>query len=249
MEYAKKTPLGYKTATYYDCSHVILTREEYSRMAAERDMAVRERDEAEDRELQNREKVKKEAQKKIEEHEKRCQEIVRKNNEQNTETIRKLRKQVEHEKKLNTNLLRVATERANKARERDKHERGYLLLNWQPWRYRRIIKYPNGKTEEKYYNFYKVTIQTPWDCSLPEEQIENLVVEAIKENELEISDKSIGYFTENHNMDEIMDKIEGGEHMVLHRQYRSNVKDGLWEVTLTTTFEPIVLEKHRVKYV
>lgn len=35
---------------------------------------------------------------------------------------------------------------------------------------------------------------------------------------------------------------------VLTRKYSSNVRSGLWEVTLTTNFEPDILAKHRSKY-
>ena len=115
--------------------------------------------------------------------------------------INDLKAQLAHEKSLNENLKRVATERANKARNLDKHDRGYLVMNWQPFHYKRTIK--NGRTTTVYeYDFYKITIQTPWDCSLPESNIDRLVIEALEDDTLMITNASdINWFKNNVTLD------------------------------------------------
>ena len=162
--------------------------------------------------------------------------------------INDLKAQLAHEKSLNENLKRVATERANKARNLDKHDRGYLVMNWQPFHYKRTIK--NGRTTTVYeYDFYKITIQTPWDCSLPESNIDRIVIEALEDDTLMITNASdINWFKNNVTLDVAIDNVGDNEHMIMHRQYKSNVKDGFWEVTFTTNFEPTIIAKHRKKY-
>lgn len=164
--------------------------------------------------------------------------------------IQELEAQIEHERALNENLKRVATERANKARNINKHDKGYLVLNWQPFHYKRTIK-EGRSTAVQEFDFYKITVQTPWDCSLPEGQIEKLVLEAINEGTLKITNvESIKWFKRNISLDAAIGSIgEDDENsLILNRQYRSNAKDGFWEVTFVTNFEPTVAAKHRKKY-
>lgn len=162
--------------------------------------------------------------------------------------INDLKAQLAHEKSLNENLKRVATERANKARNIDKHDKGYLVMNWQPFYYKRTVK--NGRTSTVYgYNLYKITIQTPWDCSLPEADIDRLVLEALHDGTLKITNISgIQWWNNNITLDSAIEGTEEGEHNILHRQYKSNAQNGFWEVTFTTNFEPTVAAKHRKKY-
>ena len=170
--------------------------------------------------------------------------------------IRELRKQVEHEKKLNENLLRVATERANKARKIDKHEKGYLALSWQPFQYKRTIKKGKNTIVER-HELYKITFQTPWDCSFPEEQVDRIVKKNLKSSELIVTNgQEIHWFNENLDLDTAIDTVQNQKQendeihdMILTRQYRADVRLGLWEVTFITNVEPTVNEKHRTKYV
>ena len=174
---------------------------------------------------------------------KKIEEIQNESNKQLGDLIDRL----EQEMRLNHNLKRIAVERANKARNMDKHDKGYLILNWQPFHYKRTVK-EGRSTEVREYDFYKITIQTPWDCSLSEGEIDYLVMSAISDNDLIVCDKKLKWFENNRPLDIAIDNRGDNETIILQRQYRSNVKEGFWEVTLVTTFEPIVTEKHRKRY-
>ena len=161
------------------------------------------------------------------------------------------KKMYEHEKSLNQNLIRVATERANKSREREKTDNGYIVISWQPFHYKRTYKTGYRATEVKYYLYYKITVQTPWDCSIPRKEVDRLVLEAMYNKELNLADGMDIYHYDNMDieLDDAIDGEQEGQTLVLTRQYRCDGKAGLWEVTFTANFEPIIPEKHRVKYV
>ena len=84
---------------------------------------------------------------------------------------------------------------------------------------------------------------------MPESNIDRLVIEALEDDTLMITNASdINWFKNNVTLDVAIDNVGDNEHMIMHRQYKSNVKDGFWEVTFTTNFEPIIIAKHRKKY-
>lgn len=250
MEYAKKTPIGYKiVSSPSDGGHVILTHDEYIDILTQKDKAEMDKVRAQ----KHAEDIKKDAERKVakraKEAEERAEKEIRDTKEEVDRTIQKLQKMIEHERSLNKNLRRIATERANKSRHLDKNDEGYMVLNWQPFEYRQVVK--NGrKTEVILHNLFKITIQTPWDCSLPEEQIDRLVTEAMHEKALVITDDPhFTWYLRNVNLTKGIESMREDTSMILTRQYRSNVKEGLWEVTLITNFEPVLMERHRSKYV
>lgn len=257
MEYSKKTALGYKTVpTPSECTHVIMTWDEYMDMKTEINSAKNAQKTAEVEAANSIRRVQESAAIQITDYNKKANDVIKAEKEKAAASVKaaeasveKIKKEVEQERKLNENLRRIATERANKARNMDKHDPGYRILSWQPFPYKRIIR--NGrKTEEKRYNLYKITIQTPWDCSLPEDQIDRLVMESVKKGELTIeSGTKYQWYTQNVGLDLALDGLGENEHLVLNRQYRANGKEALWEATFVTTFEPSIVEKHRFKYV
>lgn len=168
-------------------------------------------------------------------------------NEYNEKIIYK--KQAEAESELNRNLKRIARERANKKRNLDKKDSGYLIMNWKPITYQlknddEIVTIP----------LYTISVQTPWDCSLSLKEVDALICKDIADGILHISQNDDGFlFVYNLSLpDAINSTINNNqpiENMILTRKYFSNVKTSLWEVTFTTGFEPIVDEKHRKIYV
>lgn len=101
--------------------------------------------------------------------------------------INNLQEQINDEKNLNQNLIRIAIERANKSRKMNKNENGYLLLESQSFHYKRtLIK---GKKKVESYDLHKIIVQTPWDCSLPEKIVDNLLKEALENGTLKITNE------------------------------------------------------------
>jgi len=149
------------------------------------------------------------------------------------------------ESELNRNFKRIARERANKNRKINKNEPGYLFISWNPFTYQ--LK-NNGSSSS--VPLFTVNIQTPWDCSFSLEEVDRLVLSDVYHKNLILSkDLAVEFYIENISLDEALQSEDNIDKLILTRKYRSNVKSGLWEVTFITGFEPIVVEKHRIKYV
>lgn len=147
---------------------------------------------------------------------------------------------------LNSNLLRVARERANKDRGQDKHGAGYLIVSWQALDLKR-----RGQVD---IPLYQITVQTPWDCSIPLANIDDLVMTDARDGKLDIGAQkwyAMGLSIDDalEGASEAMRKSLAESRLVLNRKYRSNVRAGLWEMTMITNFEPTIKPQHRRKYV
>lgn len=159
-------------------------------------------------------------------------------------------KSAETEAELNKNFKRIARERANKKRHLDKHDPGYLFIDWKPTTYQL-----RSTDEPVTIQLYIINIQTPWDCSLSLSEVDKLVTNDIVDEALYLTDKySVGILNQKDltldaAIEIIIENNRSIKQFVLTRKYRSNVKTGLWEVTLCTGFEPLVTEKHRNNYV
>lgn len=158
-------------------------------------------------------------------------------------------KSAQTEAELNRNFKRIARERANKKRKIDKHEPGYLFLDWKSTTYQ-----PRNIDNPITIPLYISNIQTPWDCSLPLADVDHLTVKDISTQTLIIlKESSVFYFEDNISLDEAVqsytDINDNSIGCILTRKYKSNAKSGLWEVTLYTTFEPTIVERHRKYYV
>lgn len=168
----------------------------------------------------------------------------------------------EKETSLNKNLIRVATERANKDRDLPKDHNGYLMISWESFSYR----YNTGRRgKDKFipYDFYRVVYQTPWDCSLSRNEIYRRLGEDIRsckiellQNDFDVNCDRYDYrYSWKYNNSDLNRAIEGysndddGLPHIMSVNAKANVSKGLWEVTFITDFEPEVLEKHRKKYV
>lgn len=159
------------------------------------------------------------------------------------------KKAAEIESEFNRNFKRIAKERANKKRNINKNESGYLILNWKPTIY---TLRENGESTK--FQLYMINIQTPWDCSLSLEVVDKLVIDDIhNKSSLILRNTNIGIFIVQMSLDEAINTATKNEYdisnLILTRNYQSNVRTGLWEVTFITGFEPIINEQHRKTYV
>lgn len=165
------------------------------------------------------------------------------------EKIQKYKKAAEKEAELNRNFKRIARERANKKRNVNKHDPGYLILNWKPTTY----NYKNDEGSSQ-IQLYMITIQTPWDCSLSLEEVDKLVVDDMQQSHIYmLPNGGTIYFLQNISLDKAIECAVENEYdfnrIILTRKYQSNVKSGLWEVAFITGFEPTINEHHRKTYV
>ena len=188
---------------------------------------------------------------------------------------------------LNQNLLRIATERANKDRNMDKNGYGIKLLNYENFTYR----YRHDDDSTDMVNLFKVRYQMPIDCSIRLDIVDKMVLEAISNDRLGLGkvmggrqtmDETIAALKREKVVETAKEEIKKIEEktervsiypkineykknanlsreqinpfklfpygVVYARSYKSNVKEGYWEVTLTTDKAPEVRMELREKY-
>lgn len=166
------------------------------------------------------------------------------------EETEKYKKAYSKEKDLNTNLIKVARERGNKARKLPKKGESYIVQDKFKYDVKSIEKWVDSsgkntvtKTSEHHNEAWKIKISTPWDCSLQEKEIDKLVMDDVRTGKLKVYDDRIQWYDENptHINYNHFEKTT----LIIQRIYYCNVKTGFWEVTFVMNVEPTVEPTHR----
>lgn len=147
------------------------------------------------------------------------------------------------QRNLNKNLKRIAKERANAKRglTPKKKRSGYIILFSSQYRER----YRNDEGQKCVANTWKSVLQTPYDATLPLEQIKDDVWEELMHQIL----YPMGFR-------EVQDEDKNGEYKSwyegdaelcgLYRwDYKANYKSGFWEMTLFHTKSLNIPEEYR----
>ena len=167
--------------------------------------------------------------------------------EMDSEKLTYYKNQISIEKEYNRNLIRIATERANRKNGVSKKNNGYLMLKWHP------VPYKNRKgVVLKSFQLYSVTFQTPHDCSLPLNVVDKKVVEALETGQILLQeDVEYGWHTNPNNTinDSLLELATNEYQFIVERRYLSNVVKGTWEIEFITNFAPQVLQRHRAIYI
>lgn len=143
--------------------------------------------------------------------------------------IQQLQDQLQHEKELNDNLLRISKERANAKRGiKPKKERsGFIALSLEQYVY--VMK-SFGNTKD--IPCWKLRIQTPYDSSLEYAKVQTLV----GNNHKYLLGQCLGVnsFWSNKKMQETsvgeIDELFKDKTIVFNTKFRANIKQGFWEV-------------------
>lgn len=179
-EFVRKTMVSYKPVTGGqddpDCSHVILALEEYRELCRERDEAKKEQRAAQiwaDNEVRKAVAQGKENLKRAEETAKAALEEVGRQ-------LAEAREDAAHQRGLNENLLRIARERANAERRLNpkKQRSGFVLLFSAEREYRYRLD-----NEWKSVRLWDTMLQTPYPVGLTDDQVRELVDEALLQEE------------------------------------------------------------------
>ena len=170
-EFVKKGAMGYSRTKegYYDreCSHVILTRDEYTELVEEnrrlKDYISREPE----RQQQAVNQVVQQKDEKFQEMQQKAKAHMRDLLAREEEAERK----AAVERELNEQLLRITIERANAKRGiyPKKDNAGYIAIRSSQYNQR----YKDGKKHIKEAPAYKTLLQSPYDASIPRNAIED----------------------------------------------------------------------------
>lgn len=272
MEYAYKETgfmgkVVYKPSPGDSGSHVVLSKEEYDKL--QHDIAMyhawydsEKKSHEEDVANEKRKAEKKvneayeSAQRQLEEYKSqanaRAAQLVREARDDKSRVEKELEKQIN----LNSNLKRIARERANQDRNitpKKEHD-GYLVLESSQWteHYKYQLtddecnqlnknirkRYPDGYYEKRSALVWRSVLQTPYDASLPIAQIRGQVEDVdLWDSKILIS---IGCYGMNKNESngvygQSFDE-EGNERNHLYRwDFKANYRTGFWEVIIYTT--------------
>lgn len=154
-----------------------------------------------------------------------------------------LEEALSQQRSLNDNLKRIAKERANAKRGLipKKDRSGYIVLFSSQYRER----YRNDEGEKCVANTWKSVLQTPYDATLPLEQIKDDVWDELMHQIL----YPMGFRN-------VQDIDKNGEYRSWYQDeeelcglyrwdYKANYKTGLWEITLYHTKSLSVPEEYR----
>lgn len=235
MEYAKKGAFGYKTvAEGEDYTHVLLTVAEHKKLqqdlldaknvAIETDYDARKQIEA----------IKKKAAALVQNAKDECQKKVAEITAEMQEAIA----EKEYQTRLNTNLLRIAKERANADRNlRPKKDRsGYLVLNSRE----KELFYKDGQSRKKLV-VWETTIQSPHSVELNEKQAKEEIIRDLFDREpmkvMEIGIEGVFYDGFDKMILEDRNRQKGhrwiDHNTVFSLKFNANFRAGFWELTIT----------------
>ncbi len=234
-EFVKKTIVGYKVVaggqSDSECSHAILTLEEYNKLL--QDIRNAESEE---------QKTKTEASFEIANVKSKAASDVRKALENAEERISDIQdaldeesRQNAYQKRLNANLLRISKERANSERKLKpkKTHTGYVVISSteKPYRYK---LYHDIIT----VMFWETILQSPYTIDFSEEQVKEQTKELLRkdvEDRWIISKIGINAHLGGSYESMIEDENWGKYNVLLELRYRANYRMGYWELVLTHT--------------
>lgn len=219
MEKAYKAMLGYKPIESgddkHEHTHYILTIDEYKALQQKAWDAEERAKETERQADRNQRQV-----------EKAAKEVIAEVQEERDQALA----EVNRVNDLNTNLLRIARERANAQRgltPKKTHD-GYLVLSSQQFSF---------NTRRKRVSCWKTVVQTPYHASLPLDGI----LSQLKNDLLNGYGARLGLAWMVSNYDE----VKSEDNTLFNKNYKANYKTGLWEVEYLHTLPITVPEDMR----
>lgn len=234
--------LGYKEVpggqSDEECTHVVLTYDEYEKMVMGRARAEAEAIEAQKKAAASIERVKQEARRRIAQEQEKCQKAL----DDLSRELEIVQEESSYFLKLNENLLRIARERANADRNlRPKKEHtGYVVLSSTEKEHRYKIDRRNWKTVV----LWETVLQTPYSIDFTEEQAREQTKELTGNHDgkgiwlvfrLGINARYNGEYEEMLENKGWSDQQKMEMNIMLKTRLRANYKTGYWEVIFSHT--------------
>ena len=203
-EYVKKTPFGgYKEVqggySSSEWEYVILTRKEYNNQETELRVAKAGKSEAEEKARKNIDRANVEAKREINEAYKAADEQVEKIKQE----LAAANAEIEYQRGLNENLLRINRERANAARKikPKKEHSGYLITYSKEHEY----KYRIDKKNWDSVMLWQTILESPYGVNFTDEQARIQIYEELFKNHLIGKIGIVGYW--NIAYEDMIDEI------------------------------------------
>lgn len=242
-DFVKKTIVGYKSLDggYSDpeCTHVIMTKEEYDEILEEQRAAnlaaVNAKNNAEKKIQKAQREADRKAQKAAEDAQKAIEEIRGELEGERAESA--------HQRALNENLLRVAKERANADRgiRPKKEHTGYAVASSGEKEYR----YKDGNNHWRKKLLWETVIQSPYTVDMPEAVARRqIMAELLNEDGERLIDRigidtvyrgSYAAMRDDYEWCQAWLKDPGQYNIMLQPSFRANFRAGYWEIVFFHT--------------
>lgn len=224
----KEVPGGQSDA---ECTHVVLTLDEYDRMVMGRARAESEAIETKRKAAASIERAKQEAQAQILKDRAETQKTV----DSMQETLDGAYREIEYLQNLNENLLRIARERANAERKLNpkKGHTGYVVVSSTEKEYR----YKVNRRDFETVMLWETVLQSPYTIDFTEEQARTQM------GELTCKGGLIGRLGITANSSSKYEDLCCGPtwekykkmNIALQKKLRANYKTGYWEIIISHT--------------
>lgn len=240
-EFVKKTALGYRAVSGghsdAECSHVILTKEEYNKLLQEKSQAEQEKRNA----AHESEKTVKRAQDTALTQIHKAEEKSRQSVADIEHELATEKNESDYQRRLNANLLRISKERANADRKLKpkKEHTGYIVVSSAEKEYR----YQDGSRHWKTVTLWETVLQSPYSVDFTEEQARKQIPESLfqKDENHNCPIQKIG-ITANygHSYTQMIADKEWRKscqqyNIMLNRHLRANFRAGYWELVFLHT--------------
>lgn len=238
-EFVRKSTFGFKEVhggqSNPECTHVILTKEEYTELIERISKAEKGAEEARHISERNVQEEKRKVRERIDE----IEAIFAQKEMEVKKILDAEREECKLQRGLNVNLLRIAKERANADRNlRPKKEHtGYVVIASTEKKHR----YKGSDGYGKHVMLWETVLETPYIVRLEEPEVKNLTQELFQDDENEqwmISRIGIDARYERGYADMVRDK-DWKDHarynVVVDRRLKANYKTGYWEIIFLHT--------------
>ena len=238
-EFVKKTAFGYKKVdgghSDPECTHVILTIDEYDEILREKAKAEQEtRNTKRDAEREIS-RVKQDARYEVE----NAAEEARQTVESMKDDLAEERAESDYQRRLNANLLRISKERANADRKLKpkKGHTGYVVVSSAE----KYYSYREDRQRWRKVMLWETVLQTPYSVDFTHEQVEIQSAELCREDETGNWPVAKIGIDENYgrSYEQLMDDPEWGAwkkyNVMLRRQLKANYRTGYWEIIFMHT--------------
>ena len=253
-DFVKKGALGYSPVrggvSDYECTHVILTKDEYEEMINTINYERAEISRLSDKYSKEATKRVVDAKENAENQIFRIKQEYKMKYEDLEGELRVARKDADFQRNLNLNLLRITRERANADRKisKKKDHSGYRVVNSEEFRYKYSVR-------QSYQSvmLWKTTLQTPYSVDFSEEQARELTKELFEKDEEGMwLIQAIGIDGNcNHPYEEMLQEPNWQDHddynVALDRRLKANYRDGYWEIIINHT-KPLNVISKEMRY-
>ncbi|MDY3224140.1 MAG: hypothetical protein SOX11_13520 [Lachnospiraceae bacterium] len=228
-----------------ECTHVLLTKEEYMRLLREKAKAEQEKRFAEG---EAREKIRM-AEQELEYRTAAAEKFAKEKMQQVEQELDAERSESDYQRRLNENLLRISRERANADRRlRPKKEHtGYVVVSSAE----KEISYKGYYGKNKKVMLWETVLQSPYSVDFTEEQARHQMQELFKRGENGswlISQIGINASTNGGYAHLISDPKTRAElavrNFLMEKRLRANYRAGYWEIIFLHTKPLSVVPKN-----